>query len=244
MRAVRHFEVRQNRQIAALTWQLSLVGDSSDLVRPGQFVNVEIPGYYLRRPFSVYDWKPGKLELIYKELGQGSEALTSVKAGDTLSVLSGLGNGFTVSPAERPLLVGGGVGVVPLYALCRDLVKDGQQPTVILGFGSADEVYLAEELAALGASVTITTVDGSLGVPGFVTDALTQVGDYDRVYACGPTAMLGALSERVSVPTQFSLEERMACGFGACVGCVVHTRSGMSRVCKEGPVFTGEELDW
>lgn len=238
------FSVVQNRPIARDTWQLSLAGDSSDIRVPGQFVNVEVPGFYLRRPFSVYDWGQERVELIYKELGEGSFALTEARPGATLSVLSGLGNGFTPAAATQPLIAGGGVGVVPLFSLARELIRLGQTPRVILGFGGLDEVYLAEEMEALGAEVIITTVDGSAGTRGLVTDALRLAPGFDYLYACGPTAMLKALAAATSVPAQFSLEERMACGFGACVGCVVETASGMSRVCKEGPVFTREELRW
>ncbi len=244
MREVHGFTVTENTRIAAATWRLTLSGDSSAQQRPGQFVNVEIPGYYLRRPFSVYDWAPGSLQLIYKELGEGSRALTDIAVGTELSVLTGLGNGFNAAAAQRPLIVGGGVGVVPLHALCRELVAAGQEPTVILGFGSAQEVYLAREMEQLGARVLITTADGSQGTAGFVTDAPTDLNGYDQLYACGPTAMLTALANETTIPAQFSLEERMACGFGACVGCVVPTESGMSRVCKEGPVFTRKELQW
>ncbi len=244
MRSLQAFTVTENRRIAAGTWLLNLAGDSAGISRPGQFVNVEIPGFYLRRPFSVYDWSAEGLQLIYKELGQGSRSLTEIQTGSVLSVLSGLGNGFVPADGARPLVVGGGVGVVPLFALTRELIGLGQSPRVVLGFGGADEVYLAEEMAELGAQVSVATVDGSVGVKGFVTDALPSSGDFDYLYACGPTAMLAALADETDSPAQFSLEERMACGFGACVGCVVSTTSGMSRVCKDGPVFTRKELQW
>ncbi len=244
MRQLLDFTVVENRELAQDTYLLSLAGDTSALAAPGQFVNLEIPGYYLRRPLSVFDWAPGRLDLIYKVLGEGTRDLVQVRVGTTLSVLSGLGNGFHAAPAQHPLIVGGGVGVVPLWALARTLIEEGQSPTVIYGFNSAAEVILVEETEALGARVLVTTADGSVGTAGFVTAALDQVPTADYLYACGPTPMLRALTAATALPGQFSLEERMACGFGACVGCVVSTRSGMSRVCKEGPVFTREELQW
>ncbi len=244
MMNVEQLTVTKNLRIASKTWLLVLEGTVQGITTPGQFVNVEIPGFYLRRPFSVYDWAKGELRLIYKELGEGTEALTDVEPGVELSVLSGLGNGFWVEDTQQPLLVGGGVGVVPLFSLVRELTGRGLTPRVILGFNKASEVYLAEEMAELGADVTVATQDGSTGIKGMVTEALPDKADYDYLYACGPTPMLQALAEVTTVPAQFSLEERMACGFGACVGCVVQTVEGMQRVCKEGPVFSRQELQW
>lgn len=238
------FEVTANEEIAKRTYRLDLRGDTVGLTTPGQFVNVEVPGFYLRRPLSIYQVDDGHLELIYKVLGEGTDALTHVRVGSQMRVLSGLGNGFTVQEGARPLVVGGGVGVVPLLYLVQALVAAGQEPQVILGFGSADEVFMVDELEDLGVPVLVTTVDGTLGIPGFVTDALAALEPADYFYTCGPTPMLRALTEATDLPGQFSLEERMACGFGACVGCVVRTRDGMQRVCKEGPVFTREELQW
>lgn len=244
MTAVQDMLVRANEQIARNTYRLDLVGDTDDSPRAGQFVNVLVPGFYLRRPFSLYQWGPGRLDLIYKVLGEGTAQLTQIRPGETLSVLTGLGNGFTAAAAARPLVVGGGVGVVPLLALVQLLQEAEQEPEVILGFRSADEVFLAEEMRRRGVRVRVTTEDGSAGRKGFVTAALEDVSERDYLYACGPTPMLRALAEAVSLPAQFSLEERMACGFGACVGCVVPTSAGPQRVCKEGPVFTREELQW
>lgn len=243
------FEVVANRQIAAATYRLVLRGDTTGLTRPGQFVNIEVPGFYLRRPLSICtvskDDDGERLDLIYKVLGEGTAALVDVVPGTKLQVVSGLGNGFSIEPSARcPLVIGGGVGVVPLYYLVQELLLAGQEPRVILGFNSAAEVFLADEIAALGVPVIITTVDGSTGLQGFVTDALSQFPAADYFYTCGPTPMLSALAAATSLPGQISLEERMGCGFGACVGCVVKTSAGMQRVCKEGPVFTREELQW
>lgn len=236
------FVVTGNDEIAKATYLLTLQGDASDITTPGQFVNVQLPGFYLRRPFSVADWADDELQLIYKVLGQGTAEMTRIEPGTQLPVLSGLGNGFSTEPSTYPLIVGGGVGVVPLFALARELVSKGQTPQVVLGFNSAEEVFFAEAMTGLGLNVTITTADGSAGVRGFVTDALPEQFDY--VYACGPTPMLTALNNVAQVNGQFSLEERMGCGFGACMGCVVKTTDGVLRVCKEGPVFEREELEW
>ncbi len=252
MGSVQLFEITENRRIARDTYLLELAGDTTSLVAPGQFVNVAVPGFYLRRPFSVCAWEPGLLTLMYKVLGEGTDALTSVPAGHTLEVLSGLGNGFTVPEnVSSPLVVGGGIGVAPMLALVQDLLARGTTPTVILGFGSADEVALEKEISELGARVLITTVDGSAGTGGFVTDAMDVLREeqpvgvpWDYVFACGPTPMLKAVFTQAKTPGQYSMEERMACGFGACMGCVLETKSGLQRICKEGPVFESEDLPW
>lgn len=244
------FEVVANQQIAAATYRLELRGNTVGLDRPGQFVNVEVPGFYLRRPLSICtvtkrDGKDDRLTLIYKVLGEGTREMTTIEPGAHLLVLSGLGNGFWPEPDVcRPLVIGGGVGVVPLYYLVEELVAAGQKPSVILGFNSADEVFLADEIAALGVSVTVTTVDGSRGTRGFVTDALAEYPGADYFYACGPTPMLHALVAATDLPGQISVEERMGCGFGACAGCPIDTHEGKKRVCKDGPVFTRKELQW
>lgn len=227
---------------------MELEGDTSDLTDPGQFVNVEVPGFYLRRPLSVCDWHPGHLLLMYKVLGQGTEAMTSLAAGTELSVVSGLGNGFTVpEDVSSPLIVAGGIGVAPMLALTEHLLDLGIAPGVILGFGSVDEVALVREIESLGVPVTVATVDGTQGVKGFVTDAmdaLAQGRKWDYVYACGPTPMLKAVFMKSAVPGQYSMEERMACGFGACMGCTLQTIRGVVRICKEGPVFESQVLPW
>ncbi len=250
MGAVQLFEITENRRIARDTYLLELAGDTAGLTAPGQFVNVTVPGFYLRRPFSVCAWEPGHLTLMYKILGEGTAALTEIPAGHTLEVLSGLGNGFNVPDnVSSPLVVGGGIGVAPMLGLVEELLTRGTEPTVILGFGSADEIALENEIAELGARVLITTVDGSAGTPGFVTDAMRVLSEgegvpWDYVYACGPTPMLKAVFTQANAPGQYSMEERMACGFGACMGCVMETKDGLRRICKEGPVFESEDLPW
>ncbi len=236
------FRIVSNDRIAKATYRLTLSGDSSDIKTPGQFVNIALPGFFLRRPLSVADWGPGRLHLIYKVLGQGTDAMTRLQPNEEVKVLSGLGNGFGIAEASSPLIVGGGVGVVPLFALARELVDTGQVPSIVLGFNSVDEAFLAEEFRSLGLSVQVATADGTSGIKGFVTDALPDSFDY--VYACGPTPMLKAIRKTCDVPGQFSLEERMGCGFGACMGCVTATETGLRRVCKEGPVFSISELQW
>lgn len=246
------FQVMDNRLIAANTYRLELLGNITGLVSPGQFVELEVPGFYLKRPLSVCEVIPGPegdeegtLVLIYKVLGEGTKRLAEVTPGVKLTAVSGLGNGFWVpEEATQPLVVGGGVGVVPLRALVVELLNQGRKPQVIYGFNQVDEVFLAQETAGLGVDVTVTTVDGSAGTKGFVTDALAQLAaPIDYVYACGPNLMLDALIAAIDIPGQFSTEQRMACGFGACMGCVVETTTGFQRVCKEGPVFTRAELD-
>lgn len=236
------FTVSSNEAIAKDTYLLRLLGDVQDLTLPGQFVNVEIPGFYLRRPLSIYRVLPGELQLIYKVLGEGTASMVSLTPGANLSVITGLGNGFTPAATQNPVIVGGGVGVVPLRFLAESMLERGMSPNVVLGFNTASEVFLEKELKDLGLKVTVATVDGSYGVPGFVTDALPSEADY--FYACGPTPMLKALLNATQIPGQLSLEERMACGFGACMGCAVPTEEGRQRVCKEGPIFTREELGW
>lgn len=252
MRSVQVFQVIQNKRIARDTYLLQLGGDTTGLERPGQFVNVELPGSYLRRPLSVCRVTPGELTLMYKVLGAGTDRLAQIEGCPSLSVLSGLGNGFTVPRGiEKPLVVGGGIGVAPLLALVEELLAAGLMPRVIFGFGSEDEVALVDQIEELGVPVTICTVDGSAGVRGFVTDAMVQSCDetlektpWDYVYACGPTPMLKAVHKVAGSPGQYSMEERMACGFGACMGCVIQTSNGLKRVCKEGPVFEETELPW
>ena len=239
------YTVTENAWIAKNTWRITLKGDTSRLVRPGQFVQFQVPGFYLRRPISVCDWDEQTLTLIYKTVGHGTEAMTRIQPGDEADLLTGLGNGFTVKPC-MPVLIGGGVGVPPLYKLCKDFLAFGAHPAVALGFNSKDEVFYEKEFMALGVPVTVTTVDGSYGAKGYVTqgaEALT----FDYVYACGPTPMLRAvytLCEQRGISGQFSLEERMACGFGACMGCSIQTASGPKRVCADGPVFEKEALLW
>ena len=250
------FTVTENRALTKDVSRMTLAGDTRGLARPGQFVQVQVPGFYLRRPLSVYDWQAaenGWLVLVYKALGHGTQALAQVPAGAALDVLTGLGNGFmTDAPgaaqAKSPLLLGGGIGVPPLYGLCKALLRQGQTPIAVLGFNTVGEAILQSDFEALGVQTHVTTVDGSLGTRGFVTDAAAQlVGGFDYVYTCGPEPMLKAvyaLCQRVGVGGQFSFEERMACGFGACMGCSCHTKYGSKRICKDGPVLLMEEIVW
>ena len=233
----------ENEPIADKVFRLRLTGDASGVTAPGQFVNVALPGLYLRRPISVCDADKGNIILIYKVVGHGTEVLSAMPAGTELDVLTGLGNGYDLSRAgSSPLLIGGGVGVPPLYMLAKRLREQGREVNVILGFNRAAEIFYVKEFRDLGAGVTVTTVDGSCGVPGFVTNALPESCSF--FYACGPLPMLKAVYRKTVTEGQFSLEERMGCGFGACMGCSVLTSSGPKRVCREGPVFDKEDLLW
>ncbi len=239
------FTVVENKKIAKNTFKMVLEGDTSAISGSGQFVNIQLEGYYLRRPISVCDYDDGTLTLIYKVVGNGTELMGKMEAGQKLDILTGLGNGYDTSKSgDRPLLLGGGVGVPPLYALCKALISEGKKPTVILGFNSADEAFYMDEFSALGARVLVSTADGSLGVRGFVTDAMREVDGYTYFYTCGPTPMLRAVYNATNTSGQFSFEERMGCGFGACMGCSCKTNFGNKRVCKDGPVFEKEEILW
>ena len=238
------FTVKTNEKIAKDVFLMTLSGDTSNIVSPGGFVELELPGLYLRRPISVCDVSDGILTLIYKVVGVGTDAMCKYESGVRLDVLTGLGNGFNVdADTKNPLLVGGGVGVPPLYMLCKKLIEKGASPSVILGFNTKDDVFYKDEFESLGVKVTVTTADGSYGVKGFVTDALCD-HTYDYTYSCGPLPMLKALYERAGVDGEYSFEARMGCGFGACMGCSIPTKNGMKRVCKEGPVFKKEEIVW
>ncbi len=238
------FTITENRLIAKKTYEMVLRGDVSCITAAGQFVNIKLDGFYLRRPISVCNIEGDLLTLIYKVVGRGTEAMAKMGAGEELQVLTGLGNGYDLNLAgSAPLLVGGGAGVPPMYLLCRRLVDMGLTPTVILGFGSADEVFYEEKFAALGARVLVTTVDGSHGIRGFVTDALDGL-EYTHFYTCGPEPMLKALYSATVTGGSFSFEERMGCGFGACMGCSCKTITGYKRICKEGPVMQKEDIIW
>ena len=238
------FEVLSNKKIAKNTYECVLSGDISDITASGQFVNIKLDGFYLRRPISVCDAEGGKLTLIYKVVGKGTQKMSEMSGGEKLWILSGLGNGYSLENAgDKPLLIGGGAGVPPMYMLCKKLVAAGKKPTVILGFGAKDEVFYKEEFAALGAKVIVATVDGSEGVKGFVTDAMEGL-DYSYFYTCGPEPMLKAIYDKSLTSGQFSFEERMGCGFGACMGCSCKTKYGNKRICKDGPVLVKEEIIW
>ncbi len=237
------FEITENRKIAKNTYLMRLSGDTSEIVRPGQFVNIRLDEKYLRRPISVCDREGDMLTLIYKAVGSGTLMMSEMKPGKNLDLLTGLGNGYdTGKSGENPLLIGGGAGVPPLYLLCRELIAQGKRPTVIMGFGSADEVFFESEFSSLGADVIVTTADGSRGTKGFVTDAIND--GYSYVYTCGPEPMLRAVYSAVNTGGQFSFEERMGCGFGACMGCSCRTKYGYKRICRDGPVLEKEEIIW
>ena len=233
--------VLENEPLAPGVFRMTLAGDTGAITRPGQFVNIALDGLYLRRPISVCDWDENSLTLIYKVVGQGTGQMSKMTPGRTLDCLSGLGNGYDISACpEDPVLVGGGVGVPPLYGLAKRLLAAGKRPSAILGFNTAGEIFYDREFAALGIPVTVTTADGSAGVKGFVTDAM-RGGEY--VCACGPEPMLKAV-HAVASGGQFSFEARMGCGFGACMGCTCQTLTGYKRICKDGPVLGYGEIKW
>ena len=237
------FTIITNKKIAKNTFESVLCGDCTD-IRCGQFVNLKIDGFYLRRPISVCNVEGDKLTLIYKVVGAGTEVMSKMEKGTEILTLTGLGNGYnTEKSGEKPLLIGGGAGVPPMYQLCRDLVAQGKKPSVILGFGSKDEVFYEDEFKRLSAEVFVTTVDGSYGIKGFVTDAFDKV-DYTYFYTCGPEPMLKAVYDKSKTSGQLSFEERMGCGFGACMGCSCKTKYGNKRICKDGPVLEKEEIIW
>lgn len=237
------FTLISSKKIAKNTYEWVLSGDISDIRAPGQFVNIKLDGFYLRRPISVCDAKDGTLTLIFKAVGAGTEKMAAMTPGEKLDILTGLGNGYSLEKSgDAPLLIGGGAGVPPMYMLCKELVALGKTPTVILGFGGKDEVFYEKEFEDAGAKVIVTTVDGSLGVRGFVTDAMDL--EYTYFYTCGPEPMLKAVYNKSKTSGQFSFEERMGCGFGACMGCSCETKYGNKRICRDGPVLVKEEIIW
>ena len=238
------FEILENRPLTSSVYLMRLAGDTSDITAPGQFVNIKLDGLYLRRPISVCDSEQNLLTLIYKVVGKGTKKMSEMQVGEKLDILTGLGNGYnTEISGEAPLLVGGGVGVPPLYKLAKKLIGEGKRVSVILGFNTADEVFYKDEFEALGACVKVATVDGSMGTKGFVTDAMAGI-DYTYFYTCGPEPMLKALYKASKTSGQMSFEERMGCGFGACMGCSCKTVTGNKRICKEGPVLEKEDVIW
>ncbi len=242
----RNFRIASNERIAAKTYRMVLEGDTSDFTAPGQFANVAVEGKFLRRPISVCDYSEGSLTLLYDVVGDGTRQMSEMKPGTVLNLLTGLGNGFdTEVKTQRPVLVGGGIGVAPLLNLAKALRRAGKEPEIILGFNTAADVVLEKEFKDMGFRTVVTTADGSYGVKGFVTDAPGWKEDaYDYFYACGPMPMLRALCGIPVIPGELSLDERMACGFGVCMCCSLETRDGAKRICKDGPVFKKEELIW
>lgn len=238
------FKIISNEKIAKNTYECVLHGDTSHITAPGQFVNIKLDGFYLRRPISVCEVDGDRLTIIYKVVGDGTEKMASSQPGESWLTLTGLGNGYNMDVSgERPLLIGGGAGVPPMYQLCKLLVSQGKSPTVILGFNSKDEVFYKEKFTKLGVNTIITTVDGSDGIKGFVTDAMKNL-DYTYFYTCGPEPMLRAIYSASETSGQFSFEERMGCGFGACMGCSCETKYGNKRICRDGPVLVKEEIIW
>ena len=238
------FKIISQSEIAKNTFECILEGDTSDITAPGQFVNIKLDGFYLRRPISVCDAENGRLTIIYKVVGEGTEAMSKSPVGTEWLTLTGLGNGYDTAPSgERPLLIGGGAGVPPMYMLCKKLIREGKSPTVILGFNTKSEVFYKEKFEELGAKVLVTTADGSEGIKGFVTNAMGEV-DYTYFYTCGPEPMLKAIYNASEASGQFSFEERMGCGFGACMGCTCETLYGNKRICRDGPVLVKEEIKW
>lgn len=237
------FQVIDNKPLTSSVFQMRLYGDTGAITAAGQFVNIRLDGLFLRRPISVCDVQGDELTIVYKVVGKGTQMLSRMERG-TLDLLTGLGNGYDTTPSgSNPVLLGGGVGVPPLYGLAKKLIAQGKRVSVILGFNTASEVFYEREFSALGAQVCVTTVDGSYGAKGFVTDALSGTR-YTYFYACGPEAMLKAVYHATDTSGQMSFEERMGCGFGACMGCSCKTVTGYKRICKDGPVLRKEEILW
>ena len=237
------YTIAENAPIAPGVFRLILTGDTSAITAPGQFLDLRLPGFYLRRPISVCDWDETRVTLLYKVVGGGTDWLSRCAAGQTLDALSGCGNGFDVAACgAAALLIGGGIGIPPMYGLAKRLLAAGKTPVAVLGFNTTAERFYEGNFRALGVETVVATADGSYGVRGFVTDALPE--RFDTLCACGPLPMLRALCARTDKPGQLSLEARMGCGFGACMGCTIDTVNGPKRVCREGPVFRREELKW
>lgn len=240
--------IRENTPLTKQVYRMVLEGDTSACTKPGQFVDLRLDGFYLRRPISVCNWDDKSITLLYKTVGHGTEAMAQYQPGKELDVLTGLGNGYDTSKSGAyPLLLGGGVGIPPMYALCRKLLAEGKQPSVILGFNEASEIFYQKEfeelLAGSEGAVYVTTADGSVGTKGFVTDVMKTL-HYSYFYTCGPMPMFRAIEQTAVTSGQFSFEERMGCGFGACMGCSCKTKYGNKRICKDGPVLEREEIIW
>ncbi len=237
------FKIKENKPLNASVMEMTLLGDNQG-VKAGQFINIKIDGLYLRRPISVCEIIDGGLKIIYKIVGKGTEVLSKMQEGEVLDVLTMLGNGYDLTlSGDKPLLIGGGVGVPPMYELCKQLIASGKQVSVVLGFNTKAEIFYEQEFKNLGANVYVTTVDGSYGVKGFVTDAMKDL-DYSYFYTCGPEPMLKAVHKQSVTDGEMSFEERMGCGFGACMGCSCKTLTGNKSICKEGPVLKKGEILW
>lgn len=238
------FKVISNKRIAKNVYEMKLSGDTSPIINPGQFVNIKITGEYLRRPISICDYDDKTLTLIYKVVGKGTSAMSTMQEETWLDLLIALGNGFNTNDSgENPVLIGGGVGVPPMYKLAKELIAEGKDVSVILGFNTQEEIFYKDEFEAIGAKVYVTTVDGSVGTKGFVTDVLKDL-NYSYIYTCGPEPMLKAIYNTAVTSGQFSFEERMGCGFGVCMGCSCKTKYGNKRICMDGPVLRKEEIIW
>ena len=238
------FSIKSNKALTESVYEMVLIGNTEAITRSGQFVNVKIDGEFLRRPISVCDYSENSLTLLYKVVGKGTEKMAKMTEGQVLDLLVGLGNGYdTAKSGKTPLLIGGGVGVPPMYNLAKTLLKEGKTPSVILGFNTKNEIFYLKEFEDLGIKVYVTTVDGSFGIKGFVTDAMKQL-DYSYFYTCGPMPMFKAIESTAKGSGQFSFEERMGCGFGACMGCSCKTKYGNKRICVDGPVLEREEIIW
>ena len=238
------FEIKENKKLTDIIYKMELCGDTSDITASGQFVNIQLDGLFLRRPISVCDCEGDTLTLIYKVVGKGTAQMAKMAVGEKLDVLTGLGNGYDLTlSGDSPILLGGGVGVPPMYLLAKKLRAQGKKVSVVLGFNTKNEIFYEDEFRALGCDVTVTTVDGSYGQKGFVTGAMKD-GEYSYFYTCGPEPMLRAVSMAATTSGQLSFEERMGCGFGACMGCSCKTLTGNKRICKEGPVMKKEEIIW
>lgn len=238
------YKILSNVKIAKDVYEMKLEGDTSSIKASGQFINIKIDGLFLRRPISICDYDKSTITIIYKVVGEGTEIMSKMLSGESLDVLCGLGNGYDLSKSgNSPVLIGGGVGVPPMYNLCKKLISQNKNVSVIIGFNSKDEVFYEEEFKKLGAKVYVTTADGSYGIKGYVTDALKDI-EYSYFYTCGPEPMFKSIESVVTTSGQFSFEERMGCGFGACMGCSCKTKYGNKRICKDGPVLEREEIIW
>lgn len=238
------YTIEKNECIAKNTYEMKLIGDTKAFEKPGQFLNIKLDGFYLRRPISVCDYDDTAIVIIYKVVGTGTQKMSELKKGEKLDILTGLGNGFDISKSgDKPVVIGGGAGVPPMFNLAKKLIAEGKKTTAILGFNSREEVFYKDEFEKIGANVIITTVDGSVGTKGFVTDALKDI-DYTYFYTCGPEPMLKSVYNTSKTSGQLSFEERMGCGFGACMGCSCKTKYGNKRICKDGPVLVKEEIIW